>query len=120
MNTSKWKKDFIKVMRFLLNPRFLLCFGIAWFFTNGWSYVMMGLGLLFQIKWMIAVSGAYLTWLWLPISSEKLVTMALAIFILKRLSPDDQKPLADKHSIRDKVRDTMKKKKAEHEAAKKE
>ena len=42
------------------NPRLLLCLGIAWFITNGWSYVMMAAGTFFQIEWMMAVAGAYL------------------------------------------------------------
>lgn len=77
-------KRFLKrfVMLFL-NPRFLLCFGIAWIITNGWSYIMMALGVAFDVGWMIAVSGAYLAFLWLPISPEKLVTFAIAIFFDK-------------------------------------
>ena len=52
--------------RFLLNPRLLLCLAIAWMITNGWSYVMFGLGMLMKIHWMRVVGGAYMSFLWLP------------------------------------------------------
>lgn len=83
-----------KIVQFLLNPRFLFCFGIAWIITNGWSYILFGLGTYFEIGWMIAVAGAYLAFLWFPFSPEKIVTVLIAIFLLKRLFPRDQKTLA--------------------------
>lgn len=81
------------------NPRLLLCLGIAWFITNGWSYVLMAVGTFFQIEWMMAVAGAYLAFLWLPVSPEKIVTLALAIFLLKRLFPQDTKTLGVLHEL---------------------
>ena len=83
-----------KIVQFLLNPRFLFCFGIAWIITNGWSYILFGLGTYFEIGWMIAVAGAYLAFLWFPFSPEKIATVLIAIFLLKRLFPRDQKTLA--------------------------
>lgn len=88
------KSFFRKAISFILNPRLLLCFGIAWMITNGWSYVMFGFGTYLGIAWMIAVSSAYLTFLWLPISPEKIVTIAIAIFLLKKIFPKDEKTLA--------------------------
>lgn len=88
-------KDKIKkIFQFIANPRLLLCIAIAWFITNGWAYIIFGLGTLFGIKWMMAVGGAYLAFLWLPISPEKLVTFAIAIALLRLLFPNDQKTLA--------------------------
>ena len=81
------------VIQFIINPRFLLCFGIAWLITNGWSYILLGIGTFCDIDWMVAVSGAYLTFLWLPISPEKIVTVLIAIGLLKLLFPNDQKTL---------------------------
>ena len=52
-----------KILSFFLNPKLLLCIGIAWFITNGWSYAMLGIGLYYGINWMIAVATAYLTFL---------------------------------------------------------
>jgi len=40
------------------------------------------------------VSGAYLAFLWLPISPEKIITFAIAIALLRWLFPGDQKTLA--------------------------
>ncbi|MBE6650652.1 MAG: hypothetical protein E7613_04995 [Ruminococcaceae bacterium] len=93
MNLQKIKTIAQVVLQFLLNPRFLLCFGIAWLITNGWSYILLGIGTFYGIHWMTAAAGAYLTFLWLPISPEKLVTLLLAMWFLKMLFPNDQKTL---------------------------
>ena len=50
VNWEKCKSAAKKTLQFFFNPRFLLCFGIGWIITNGWSYIMMGLGLLFQVE----------------------------------------------------------------------
>jgi hypothetical protein len=54
---------------------------------------MLALGSWLQIGWMVALSGAYLTFLWLPIYPEKIVTVAIAMFLLKVLFPNDEKTL---------------------------
>ena len=79
--------------RFLLNPRLLLCLVIAWMITNGWSYVMFGLGMLMKIHWMRVVGGAYMSFLWLPYTPEKLVTVVLAIGLMRLLYPRDRRTL---------------------------
>ena len=84
---------FIKTaLEFILNPRLLLCFGIAWMITNGWSYIMLAVGTALDIKWMMGVAGAYIAFLYLP-SPEKIVTLAIAVFLMKRLFPNDEKTL---------------------------
>ena len=88
------KEKVKKILRFFINPRLLLCVGIAWMITNGWSYVMFGFGTYFQISWMTIVAGAYLAFLWLPISPEKVITFAIAIGLLRWLFPKDQETLA--------------------------
>ena len=90
---QKIKQALKKILYFLLNPKLLLCLGIAWIITNGWSYIMMGVGTFLEIPWMIAVSGAYLTILWLPISPEKILTVAIAIGLLRVLFPKDEQTL---------------------------
>ena len=60
---GKLKAWLKKAVQFILNPRLLLCFGMGWMITNGWSYVLMGLGTWLNIPWMIGVSGAYLAFL---------------------------------------------------------
>ena len=67
------KERLRKLLLFISNPRLLLCLGIAW---------------------MIAVGGAYLTFLWLPISPEKIVTVAIAILLLRLFFPKDTRTLA--------------------------
>lgn len=91
---EKLKHNLKKTWQFIANPRLLICFLIGWLITNGWSYVMFAVGTICEIEWMIAVSGAYLAFLWLPISPEKLVTIAIAIALLRWLFPGDQKTLA--------------------------
>ncbi len=83
-----------KIIYFFLNPRLLLCLGIGWMITNGWAYVMMGIGTLFGIGWMIAVSGGWLALLWVPFTPEKIVTVAIAIWLLRLFFPKDEKTLA--------------------------
>ena len=95
------------LLQFLLNPRFLLCFGIGWMITNGWSYILLGLGSYYDIGWMKAVAGAYLAMLWLPISPEKIVTVAIAIGLLKLMFPHDKKTLAVLHDMRLKAREAL-------------
>lgn len=80
-------------LQFVLNPRMLLCFGIGWMITNGWSYVLLGLGTWLENEWMIGIASAYLAFLWLPVSPEKLLTVTIAITLLRWLFPNDQKTL---------------------------
>jgi hypothetical protein len=90
---SKWANWIKMIVQCILAPRFLLCFGIAWMITNGWSYVLFALGTFLDIGWMVAVGGAYLAFLWLPISPEKIVTVAIAMVLLRWLFPNDEKTL---------------------------
>lgn len=77
----------------LLNPRLLLCLFIAWMITNGWSYVLMLIGVLLKINWMKIVAGTYMGLLWIPFTPEKIITVALAILLLRALYPKDEKTL---------------------------
>jgi len=105
-------KQFLKkLVGFLLNPRFLLCFGIAWMITNGWSYVFFFVGTALQIGWMTAVGAAYLAFLWLPISPEKIVTLAIAILLLKLMFPRDEKTLGVLRELSRQARAKLKRKK---------
>ncbi len=88
------KKKIKNILQFLLNPRLLVCILFAWIITNGWSYILFGIGTYFGIGWMTAVAGAYLAFLWFPMSPEKIVTFAISIFLLRFLFPNDQKTLA--------------------------
>lgn len=91
---DKLRHNLKKTLAFIGNPRLLLCLLIGWLITNGWSYILFGIGTWLEINWMVAVSGAYLAFLWLPISPEKLVTIAIALALLRWLFPGDTKTLA--------------------------
>ena len=115
------KTDILKkALQFIANPRLFLCFGLAWMITNGWSYVMLAVGSYFQIGWMMAVSSAYLTFLWLPISPEKIVTVAISIALLRLLFPNDKKTLAVLSQMLKKIKSTFKRKKKREASSKKD
>ena len=101
-----------KVIRFFANPRLLLCLAVAWMITNGWSYVLFALGTWRSIPWMVSVGGAYLAFLWLPVSPEKLATVAIAMALLRWLFPQDQQTLGVLREMGEKLKESIKKKKA--------
>lgn len=112
-------KNFLKkAVMFLLNPRLLLCFGLGWMITNGWSYILFVLGTWLQIGWMIAVSSAYLAFLWLPISPEKIVTVAIAMWLMKVLFPSDEKTLGVLKTMYAKLKTAVAVKKAQRQEGK--
>lgn len=107
---EKIKQLLKKAVYFVLNPRLLLCFGIAWMITNGWSYVMLAVGTWLGIPWMIAVASAYLTILWLP-SPEKILTCAVAILLLRLIFPKDKHTLGVLQDMRRAAMDAFKNRK---------
>lgn len=108
-------KSFCKTaIQFILNPRLLLCFGIGWMITNGWSYVLFGLGTWLGNEWMIGVSSAYLAILWFPMSPEKLITVTIAIWLMKLIFPNDEKTLGILRQMLASVKKTLRRKKQEH------
>ncbi len=107
------KQKLKKIVQFFLNPRLLVCIAVAWMITNGWSYVLFAFGTYFEISWMIGISGAYLAFLWLPISPEKVVTCAIALALLKWLFPKDEKTLAVLQNMYRKAKSAIQKRKQE-------
>ena len=109
--TIKLKIKFVLKMaaQFIFNPRLLVCFGIAWLITNGWSYILFGLGTYFNVQWMIAVGGAYMAFLWIPATPEKIVTVAIAIGLMRFFFPNDQKTLGILKKLRIKYKEKRKK-----------
>ncbi len=81
------------IYQFLLNPPLLICLGIAWIITNGWSYVAFTLGIYFDIPVLVGIASAYLAFLWVPFTPEKIFTVIIAIALLKRFFPDDERTL---------------------------
>jgi hypothetical protein len=112
------KEKLKKLIEFLLNPRFLLCFGLAWMITNGWCYIFIGVGSYYDIGWMSYTGTTYLFFLWLPVTPEKIITIPLAIAFLKLIFPRDEKTLAVLQNMYQKAKDALKsKKKKEKKAA---
>ncbi len=71
--------------------------------TNGWSYVMLGLGALLGQEWMLAVAGAYMAMLWFPFTPEKVLTVIIAVVLLRLLFPKDTRTLAVLVSMKERV-----------------
>lgn len=111
LSKEKIKLWLKKLLQLLFNPRLLLCLAIAWMITNGWSYVLLALGLFFRISWMQALAGAYLSLLWIPFTPEKILTVAIAIFLLRLFFPKDEKTLGV-------LRDMFRKEQNKHRTAK--
>ncbi|MBQ1946266.1 MAG: hypothetical protein II343_04980 [Clostridia bacterium] len=108
------KERLKKIAQFLLNPRLVICVAIAWMITNGWSYVLFALGTFFHIQWMTVVAGAYLAFLWIPFTPEKIFTFAIAIALLRWLFPQDQKTLAVLRRWYEKAKNAVRRKREEH------
>lgn len=111
---DKIKYLFKTAIEFILNPHLLLCLGIAWLITNGWAYIAAALAMWLKIKWLAAVSGGYLAALWIPFTPEKIVTVIIAIFLLKLIFPSDKKTLEKLHKMKEKIKSTGKRLKNEH------
>lgn len=86
-----------KWLMVILNPRLLLCLFIAWMITNGWSYVFTVLGGLLNIQWMVITGTAYMSLLWVPFTPEKILTVIIAIFLMRLIFPRDEKTIGVLH-----------------------
>lgn len=86
-----------KWLMVFLNPRLLLCLFVAWMITNGWSYVFFVLGTVCDINWMIITGTAYMSLLWVPFTPEKILTIIIAIFLMRLIFPKDEKTLGVLH-----------------------
>ncbi len=107
-----------KWLSFFLNPRFLICFMIGWIFTNGWSYAFFAIGTYFDITWMAVVGAAYMSMLWAPMTPEKVITFIIAVFLMKRLFPKDEKTLKVLYDELNKAKTALKKAKEKRRAKK--
>lgn len=108
---KKLIKKFKKLLVFLLNPHFLICFGLAWMITNGWCYIFICAGTYYDIEWMLYVGSSYLVFIWSPVTPEKIITIPLAIALLKLIFPKDEKTLAVLTQMHKKAKETLKNKK---------
>ena len=98
-----------KCVQLILNPRLLLCLLIAWMITNGWSYIFFALGMALEINWMMAAGAAYMSFLWIPFTPEKLLTVMIAMLLMRLIFPRDEKTLGVLRSWREKLRSRKRK-----------
>ncbi|MBQ7133319.1 MAG: hypothetical protein IJO20_02380 [Ruminococcus sp.] len=100
-NKNPLKKRIIKTLKkwlmVFLNPRLLLCLFLAWMITNGWSYVFTVLGTFLNIPWMVVTGTAYMSLLWVPFTPEKILTVIIAIFLMRLIFPKDEKTIGVLH-----------------------
>ena len=95
----------IKNMKlYILNPHFMICFGISWLITNGWAYIGAAAGHFLKAEWLTGVSSAWLAFLWLPFTPEKLITMMISVVLLRLLFPHDQKTMKVLSAMREKLK----------------
>lgn len=93
--TTRW--GVLKVTRLknylrpFFNIKFAICFGIAWMITNGWCYIGAVLGQIFKLKILRNISLAYMSFLYLPFTPEKLITIPIAMALQRSLFKNDPK-----------------------------
>lgn len=93
-----------KWLMVVLNPRLLLCLFIAWMITNGWSYVLTFIGTACDIPWMVVTGGAYMSLLWVPFTPEKIITVLIALFLMRVIFPHDKKTIGVLHDELNKLK----------------
>lgn len=108
---EKIKKLLKKWIMVILNPKLLLCLFFAWMITNGWSYVFVALGTWLDITWMTVAGTAYMSLLWVPFTPEKIITVVLALFLMRMFFPNDKKTIAVLHDELEKLKASHRKRK---------
>lgn len=103
-NKTKIKNTIKAIYEFILNPRLLLCFGLAWLITNGWAYIAVAFGAMYDISVLTTIGATYLAFLWLPITPEKIITVIISIHLLKKIYPEDTKTLAKLYELKRKAK----------------
>lgn len=104
INKTKIKNTIKAIYEFILNPRLLLCFGLAWLITNGWAYIAVAFGAMYDISILATIGATYLAFLWLPITPEKIITVIISIHLLKKIYPEDTKTLAKLYELKRKAK----------------
>lgn len=94
---SRIYKTIKKWIMVVLNPRLLLCLFVAWMITNGWSYVFTVVGTACDITWMVVTGTTYMSLLWVPFTPEKILTVIIALFLMRLIFPKDKKTIGVLH-----------------------
>ena len=74
-------KDIYVAIKPYLTWSMFISFGIAWFITNGWCYLLIIIGK----GWVRAIALTYAGFLYLPFTIEKPITIWIATRIQKKL-----------------------------------
>lgn len=74
-------KNIVAKVKPYLTWKMALSFGIAWVITNGWSYLAVFFGWLFNIGWLLTIGLTYQAFLWLPFTIEKPITFAIGVWL---------------------------------------
>ena len=77
-------KKWLSKLKPYLTWKMALSFGIAWLITNGWSYIAILIGWLFENDLLFSIGVGYQAFLWLPFTIEKPITFAIGVFIHKK------------------------------------
>jgi hypothetical protein len=67
---------------------------------------------------MVGIGSAYLAFLWLPVSPEKIITITIAIWLMKLIFPNDQKTLGTLRQTLTALKKAFRKKKQDHQEKK--
>lgn len=89
-----WNKLVIYFRPFL-RVTFLISYGMGWIITNGWTYVVLGAGIVFHKPVLIKVMTAYIGFLWMPWCTEGIITIAIALVLQEKLFSKDAKTKAE-------------------------
>ena len=104
INKTKIKNTIKAIYEFILNPRLLLSLGLAWLITNGWAYIAVAFGAMYDISILATIGATYLAFLLLPITPEKIITVIISIHLLKKIYPEDTKTLAKLYELKRKAK----------------
>lgn len=79
--------------------------------TNGWSYALLIVGMSLEIAWMSSIALAYITFIWLPITPEKIITVSIALFLVRVLFKEHneelRKSILEASDMKDKKKDNQ-------------
>jgi hypothetical protein len=87
----KYKQIFNKYIRPFLTWRFIICYLPLWFIFTGWTYVAIAVG----PTWLRTIGTSWLAWMWMPWCPEKLITLPVAIWLHKKLFPNQSTKVLD-------------------------
>lgn len=60
------------------------CLAAAWMLTNGWAYLTLLLGTVLHLSLLKRIASVYLAILWLPCTPEKILTVLIAAWLMKK------------------------------------